>query len=395
MRSLGLLALATLVGTVSAAPRVSLDHFGASLHQQAPSKGNLVYSPLSVSLALAMTREGATGRTAAEMDRVLGATNGADARAAMKALRSPPAQQPGGPMPPRLAIANRLYGDKHLRFEQPFLDVTRDAYDAPIEGVDFRGDPEGARGTINKWVEARTRDRIRNLLGPRTVDKDTRLVLVNAIYLEAQWAKPFVAGATKPAPFAVDGGGPKQVPTMHAAGVHTVHGSYGGARTLEIPYAYAGGPSLSMLVVVPDRAKLADVEAAYAKSGIAPFLAATKQRAKANIAMPKFTTGSDLDLGRALGTLGIERAFTDDAEFPKISTQERLKISKVIHKAWISVDEKGTEAAAATAVVMAEITSVDTTPVLDFTVDRSFLFFIHDEHGTVLFGGRIADPSST
>jgi len=393
MRTLSLLALASLIGTASATPRKSLDSFGASIHGQVPAKGNLVYSPLSMSLALAMAREGAAGQTADEMDTVLGPNAGVDARNAMKALLSPPTQQPGGPMPPQLAIANRLYGDKALTFEKPFLDLTRDGYGAPIEAVDFRKNFEGARLTINKWVEGQTKDRIKNLLAPGTLDKLTRLVLVNAIYLKAQWATAFSEGATKPSAFVVDGAGSKQVPTMHADTVHTRHGSYAGARTLEIPYSYAGGPMLSMLVVVPDKAKLADVEAAYTKGGIQPFLAGTSQSAKINIALPKFTAGTDLDLGKALENLGIKRAFTDEAQFPKISKQEDLKISKVIHKAWISVDEKGTEAAAATAVVMAQITSVDPTPVIDFKVDRSFLFFIHDEHGTVLFGGRVTDPS--
>lgn len=393
MRRLGLLALAGVIGTASAAPRASLDHFGASIHGQVPAKGNLVYSPLSMSLALAMAREGAGGRTADEMDKVLGAGAGKDAQAAIKSLLAPPKQQPGGPMPPQLAIANRLYGDNKLTFEKAFLDLTRTGYGAPIEAVDFRTNPDGARATINKWVAAQTKDRIKNLLAPGTVDGLTRLVLVNAIYLKAQWATAFTKDATKPAPFAIDGATSKQVPTMHAPEVHTVHGTHAGARTLEIPYSYAGGPSLSMLIVVPDKAKLADVEAAYVKGGIAPFIAATKQSAKVNIALPKFTTGTDLDLGAALGKLGMPRAFTDDAEFPAITKQEALKISKVIHKAWIAVDENGTEAAAATAVVMSQITSVDVTPVFNFNVDRSFLFFIHDENGTVLFGGRIVDPS--
>ena len=147
-----------------------------------------------------------------------------------------------------------------------------------------------------------------------------------------------------------------------------------------------------MLLVVPDGKDLATVEAAYAREGFAPFLAAVQGGGKADVALPRFEVGTTLELTDVLDALGVKRAFTDDAQFAGISKLP-TKISGVIHKAWVKVDEKGTEAAAATAVVMAEITAVQIPH--PFKVDRSFLFFIHDNKGNVLFSGRIVDPSQS
>jgi serpin B len=401
MRTLVSLTLITslvssLTQGVSAAPAPrSIDSFGAKLHGQLDAaKGNLVYSPASIAIALAMTREGARDTTAAEMDAVLGAKTGAEARALLAVLGKPAGKvEPGMPQPPELSIANRLFGERTTPFERAFLDLTRDGYGAALEPMDFKRHHEDARAAINGWVAKQTKDRIKDLLRTGTVAADTRLVLVNAIYLKAQWATPFEVSATQPSKFTIEGAGNKQVSTMRTQ-ARATWGSYGGARMVDLPYSVgAGGPRLSMMVVVPDTAKLGAVEDAYAKDGFAPFLAAATSHGKVNVALPKFKFGTDFDLGDSLQALGMKRAFTDKAEFPGISSKLPTKISKVIHKAWIAVDEKGTEAAAATAVVMSETTSVAIDKIHDFPVDRSFLFFIHDAEGNVLFGGRVIDPS--
>ena len=399
LTSLALVAslVSSLATGVSAAPAPrSIDAFGAKLHVEVAKtkpKANLVYSPASVAIALAMTREGARAQTATEMDAVLGAGTGADARALLKSLAAPAGKpQPGMPLPPELSIANRLFGEQTTVFEKAFLDITRDGYGAPIEALDFKKQHEAARAKINAWVERQTKDKIKNLLAKGTVDDETRLVLVNAIYLKAQWAVPFQVSATRPSKFAIEGAGNKQVSTMRTQ-ARGSWGAHAGARMLDLPYsAGPGGPQLSMMLVVPDTAKLDAIEAVYARNGLAPFMAATGTHGKVNVALPRFKIDGDFDLGKSLEAMGMPRAFTDNAEFGGISKLP-TKISKVIHKAWIQVDEKGTEAAAETAVVMAEITSVDMTPIHDFAVDRSFLFFIHDQNGTVLFGGRVIDPS--
>ena len=398
MKRVASLALvSSLITGVSAAPSArSSDGFGAKLHAEvgrAKAGGNIVYSPASIAIALAMTREGAQAQTAVEMDAVLGAGARTDARALLKALTAPQAAaQPGMPMAPQLTIANRLFGEQTTPFEREFLDVTRDGYGAPIEALDFKRQADASRTKINAWVEQQTKNKIKNLLGKQDIKADTRLVLVNAIYLKAQWAIPFEVSATKPAKFTVEGAGNKQVSTMRTQ-ARGSWGSHAGARVLDLPYAAgAGGPRLSMMLVVPEAAKLGAVEAAYAKDGLAPFRAAARSQGKVNVALPKFKIEGELDLAESLAGMGMPRAFSDEAEFLGISKLP-TKISKVKHKAWIQVDEKGTEAAAATAVVMVEITSADPRPIHDFPIDRSFLFFIHDEHGNVLFGGRVIDPS--
>lgn len=360
-----------------------------SLAKANPAR-SVVFSPLSIEMALAMTREGALGATATEMDTLLGATlrdDMAAVRGEWAKLRSPSDAASKAPI---IAIANRLYGARDLELVPGFVTATRDRYGATIERVDFRGNVDGARESINRWVAGQTRDKIRDLLAPGSLRVDTRLVLVNAIYLKAQWQTQFEAARTKPAPFAIAGGKSRDVPTMHGS-VAAQIGSSAGARMIELPYLSAGGAQLSMLVVVPERATLGDIEASYARTGIAPWLAATTRAVEADLSLPKFRVEASFELAERLGELGMASAFSDSAQFGGIARSEAVKLSKVVHRAYVSVDEHGSEAAAATAVV-AVPTSVP--QVERFAVDRSFLFFIHDSQGRVLFGGRVIDPSS-
>jgi serpin B len=385
-RLTALTLLATLT-SASAAPSAAKPQakpapFAAQLDGQlAKRKGNFIYSPASISVALAMTREGALGDTAAAMDRVLGSDAGKLAKDLTKAFKSPK-QEPGRPTVPDLAIANRLFGDARTVFLKPFQDITSKEYLAPIESLDFRTAAEAARKHINDWVAKQTHDHIKDLLPPPSVSADTRMVLVNAIYMKASWATAFEPSLTKPAPFALDGGASKKVDTMHMEG-GAAWGDHAGARTVDLPYYSGGGPKLAMLVVVPDGKSLAQVEAAYAGEGLAPFLTATSSHGLAAVALPRFEVGTDFELSEPLDALGMGIAFSDAADFGGMS-KVGTHISAVVHKAWAKVDEKGTEAAAATAVVMGE-TAVAVKPMPHkFDVD----------HGNVLFGGRIVDPSA-
>jgi serpin B len=369
--------------------------FAARLDGVLASKpGNLIYSPASIQAALAMAREGARGATADEMDAVLGAGNGAYIKALIGSIPAAKAtkSKDGEAMPPELSLANRIFADKRTRFERAFLDITAHDYNAPAELLDFRGAPDASRRTINKWVEDKTHDKIKDLLQPDNITDSTRMVLVNAIYLKAQWATPFEPSATAPATFAIDSAATKQVPTMRTH-AHASWGNHDGARMLDLPYTAVGGSRLSMLLIVPEDATLAAVEQAYARQGLAPYLAATTTSGKADVALPKFEIGTTLQLAAALKELGMRQAFTDDADFSGIS-KTATQISEVVHKAWAKVDERGTEAAAATAVVMME-TSVSVDTPHEFKVDRSFLFAIHDDKGNVLFAGRVIDPTVT
>ncbi len=369
--------------------------FAGRLHAAAAAgDDNALYSPTSIAMALAMTREGARGRTADEMDAVLGKDAGANAQALIARLRQPapaPAYD-GAPTPPTLAVANRLFADPLAPLLPAFVDITASKYLAPIEPVDFAHAAEPGRVRINAWVAEATRDKIMDLLAPGTVDASTRLVLVNALYLKAQWATAFQPSATAPAPFAIAGGDTVDKPTMHGL-VGARWGALDGARMLDLPYSSSGdGPRLGMLLVVPNGASLHDVEASYAAAGLPAWLAKLDGGGEAQVSLPTFTVERSFSLGEALGKMGMPTAFTDDADFSGISA-EPLEISDVIHKAWAKIDEAGTEAAAATAVIM-RATSAEIEPRAPyaFDVDRSFLAFIHDEHGEVLFAMRIVEP---
>ncbi|MFT3693751.1 MAG: serpin family protein [Kofleriaceae bacterium] len=394
LTSLALLATMTSAGAtptkaiLPAAPAPFAAQLDAQLAKHA---GNFIYSPASISSALAMTREGANGDTASTMDSVLGL----DARKIAKDLVTSfktPKQQPGYATVPELSIANRLFGDKSTKFEKPFLDVTSKDYQAPVEALDFQNASAAARQHINDWVAKQTHDKIRDLLADPDVTPATKMVLVNAIYMKASWQTEFDAARTKPAPFQIAGGANKKVDTMHMQGPAS-WGAHGGARTVDLPYTTGGGPRLSMLVMVPEGASLADVEAAYAREGLVPFLTATSNQGEAAVALPKFEVGTSFELQDPLTALGLGIAFSSRADFTgmsKVATQ----ISAVVHKAWAKVDEKGIEAAAATAVVMRDSAAMPVQTPHAFDVDRSFLFFVHDDHGNVLFAGRIMDPST-
>lgn len=349
--------------------------------------GNYVVSPASIELGLEMTREGARGATARELDGALGADTGAAVKALWAAWGTP---QTAADMT-QLSIANKLFGEQTAHFLPAFLDATQQGYGARLEAVDFAHAADAARRHINDWVAQATHDKIKDLLPPRAVDDATRLVLVDAIYLKAHWAKEFEAGETAPAPFKVSGAGTKQVATMHGE-LYADWGAHAGARVLDL--SYRGG--LAMLVVVPDSASLAAVESAYQREGFAPFMnaaVASKSHGGIIVALPKFEVATKIELSPALAAMGVKTAFTGAADFSGMSS-DPVKLSSVIHQAWIKVDEAGTEAAAATAVEMAAGAAPPVSTPPHFDVDRSFLFFVHDTHGNVLFGGRVIDPSA-
>jgi serpin B len=385
MRNLLPLLLLPSLATAAATP----PPFAARLDAAFPQQSNLVYSPTSISIALSLARAGAKGETAAQMDRVLGASAGSDAQKLISAL--PVHDQKGdSPKEPMLSVANRLYGDLTTPFAKSFLDFTRSQFGAEAQSLDFRHHAEDARLAINKWVEQQTHDKIRDLLGQGSVDAGTRAVLVNAIYLKAQWLTEFEPNATRPDAFAVISGSSKKVPTMHGDVIANT-GAHDGARLLDLPYFSGKGPRLSMLLVVPENRTLPMIEADYAREGLAPFTAAASTSDRVMLGLPKFETGSSAEVSTALQTFGMTDAFNDKADFSGMSANKTM-ISAVIHKAWIKVDEGGTEAAAATAVVVRD-SAVVAGPSHSFAVDRSFLFFIHDDQGNVLFAGRIVDPT--
>jgi serpin B len=371
--------------------------FGFDLYRRLrAAEGNAVFSPASVSTVLTMALAGARGATAAELQRVLHLDLPADEalRAAgtlLAALQDP--QQPVA-----LRIANRLFGEQACRFVPAYLEATRAALGAPLEPLDFRRSPEAARARINAWVEERTEQRIRGLIPPGAVDPPISLVLVNALYFLGDWAEPFEAGLTRPWPFHLPGGDTRPVPSMRAER-RFAFAENGQAKALSL--AYKGG-ALSMLFVLPEaRDGLPALEESLTASGLESLVGSLRQQ-KAFVLLPRFRVepGAALNLVPPLRSLGLDSAldrgradFTGMADPP--DPDQRVFIGGAFHKAFVRVDEEGTEATAATALAMEVTSARPRVPPrrAEFIADHPFLFFIrHEASGLVLFQGRIADP---
>jgi serpin B len=294
-------------------------------------------------------------------------------------------------------IANQLFCEQTYKLVPAFMAKTRAAFGAPVELLDFKKEPERARVHINQWVEEKTRHRIQNLIPQGAVMPDTRLVLVNAIYFLGDWADPFNRDETRPMPFHLTASETKNVPTMTRTDQFRI-AQQAGVTALEIPYK---GGELSMMLLVPDAIDgLAAVEGALDARKVDALASAMKPE-WAWVALPKFEVnpGESLRLGKDLKALGMPLAFDPNlADFTGIANPsnpaQRLVIGEVFHKGFVKVDEKGTEAAAATAVMGPETgVSADGGP-RPFQVNRPFLFLIRDNaSGLVLFLGRVNDPS--
>ena len=359
-------------------------------------KRNLAMSPFSISTALAMTWAGAKGDTAAQMAKVLHLDGATDRT--LEIAGSLIASYGGAGQPVTIHIANRLFGEKTYAFEQPYLARLTSAFGAPLEPVDFKNHAEASRARINAWVATETRDRIKDLVPPSGVSAETRLSLVNAIYFLGDWDVPFVASLTHPAPFFTSKTDRKDTPTMHET-EHLHFAATDGVKVLELGYSNS---SIVMDFVLPDAVDgLGAVEARLTPAVFDAWMAAASS-ANVDVSLPKVELAPDgVPLGDTLSAMGMPLAFDrEKADFTGIArpavTGERVSVSNVFHKAFVKMDEKGTEAAAATAVmaVGAAMAPAQQPPKL-FHADHPYLFFLRDIHsGLVLFMGRVVDPTS-
>ena len=363
--------------------------FAVDLYRQLDKeKGNLFFSPYSISNALAMTYAGGRGNTAKEMASAM--------HFDLEPARFHPAfatliRELQGPVKGRkyqLKIANRLWGQKDYGFLPDFLKTSAQQYQAGLKEVDFIDDTEGARKAINAWVEDQTNKKIKELIKPNILSVDTRLVLSNAIYFKAAWLRPFSAKDTKPGDFTTSAGKKVKVPMMHA-GMRTNYFDDGKVLGLEVPYEER---ELSMILLMPKKADgLADLEKELTAIQLKKWLGKLSDH-QVRISLPKFKVTAEFHLNDVLKQLGMKDAFERKrANFSGMTTRERLFISHVVHKAFVDVNEAGTEAAASTAVVM-DRTSLPPPGV--FNADHPFLFLIRDANtGSILFMGRVADPT--
>jgi serpin B len=361
----------------------------AQLERQQPDK-NLFFSPTSISLALAMTAAGARGPTLAEMAKVLHLDQDlAQAHAHYHQLL----EQWNAVDPKRayrLRVANRLWGQKGYPIRPEFLALTRQQYGAEMLLVDFaQAEGEAARAEINQWVQQQTNDTIKDLIPKGVLNALIRLVLTNAVYFKGDWLKPFDKKNTRDEDFIISASRKVKAPLMH----QTATLGYADAETLQVldmPYA---GSELSMVVLLPKKADgLAELEKTISVARLAELLSKLGLH-RVSTYMPRFKMEAAFSLNETLEALGMRRAFSGDADFSGISSAETLYISAVLHKAYVDVNEQGTEAAAATAVVIRAMAARLSAPVPVFRADHPFLFLIRDTRsGNILFVGRLTSP---
>ena len=381
-----------------AAASAAVQALTADLYRQlGTAPGNLFFSPYSVEFALAMARAGAAGKTRDEMDRVLRAGSGSDLDTALNALDQEIAKRSakypigdGKTAELELAPANQLFGQRGLAFEQAFLDRLAAQYGAGMRLVDYvsASSREQARGEINSWVSGRTHERIPELIKQGVLNDLTRLVITNALYFKGKWAVPFTKGATAAAPFHRLDGSTSSAQLMSLSAPSLGYAQDVGYTALQLPYVQG----VSMLAIVPDAGAFSAVEARVNDGSLLTAIAGgLKHDAAVRLRFPKFTFRSQSALKPALSALGMPTAFTPDADLSGMTKAEKLRIADVLHEAFIAVDEDGTEAAAATAIVVGVTSAPSKT--IDLVVDRPFFFAIRDDSGAILFFGRVVDPT--
>ena len=377
--------------------------FGLDLYavaaDEAETNANIFISPASISTALGMTYGGARGETAVQMADALHFSLPAESfHPNMGRVLADVQRDEDGRT---LAINNRIFVDQDLVVTSDFSALMRGAYNAPLQDVNFRENAEGARQTINTWVEDKTENRIVELLMPGVVHACTRMALVNTIYLDANWATPFTANKTVDGTFTTGAGTEITLPLMAQLGTFR-HLETGSFQALELPYQ---GDDLSMIIFLPKRADgLLGFEARLTPNRMTNWsnrlLASDPVRV--DVKLPKMELRQSLKLKPSLEALGMRVPFSSEADFQAIAAPEdnrgdpcqdpmQLTIDEVVHQTFLKVDEEGTEAAAATAVFPVVVTSARTyeNPPIPFHADHPFFFVIRDNvTGLVLFMGR-------
>lgn len=355
------------------------------------TEGNLFFSPYSISECLGMVYAGASGTTADQMARVLHFTTSqeqvasafGDLQQQLRAIEQKKGIQ--------LDIANGLWAQEEHPFLPTFLAVARTAYKAEVAQVNFRAAPELVRSQVNSWVAGKTRDKIKNLLSPGTIDATTRLLLVNAIYFKGEWTRQFKESETADAPFTVSSGQRVQARMMHL----TAHFNYADLKPLqllELPYAEG---DLAMVVLLPKSTDgLKTLETSLSSQTLNACLGRAHSR-EVTVFLPKFKLIGQFTLAQTLAAMGMPEAFSPAADFSQMDGARDLVISAVVHKAFVDVNEQGTEAAAATGAAI-RMLAVRPQPVPTFRADHPFIFLIRDTRsGSILFLGRVADPTSS
>jgi serpin B len=367
--------------------------FALALLKVLGGNGNVVYSPYSVDVALTMADAGAIGQTASQVAHVLGAPSADDAVDDAAALRSALSSAVGsGSNAPTLDVANALWTQSGLVLRQPFFTTLTDDFGAPPRSTNFAADPAAALEAINAWVSQHTDALIPSLLGPGSITPQTAFVLANAIYLKAHWQTPFLTSLTTPAAFKTAAGNIVHVPFLNQRDVTYAYGSSADYQAVELPYSSS---SLSLLAILPRRATLAQFErglSARVLTGIVERMAARS----VDLSMPKLDLSSQEDLNGPLQKLGMTDAFGPAADFRGVTTQRSLYISLVEHAAVLKIDEQGTVAAGATAVISPTTAVPVPRKPVSLILNRPYLLLLRDDGaGNVLFVARVDNPAQS
>ncbi|HTX36137.1 MAG TPA: serpin family protein [Bryobacteraceae bacterium] len=382
-----LLAAALPAADSSIAP--SLNAFTTASYQQlAGGARNLILSPFNIATALSMALAGARGRTAEEMQTVLHLHYDPAYDAAFGSLLAE-LNKAGNTAGNQLLTANALWLQKGFAIQPAFEKTLADNFQAPPTAVDFIARSEAARARINAWTEEHTKGKIRDLFAAGSLDAQTRLVLTSAIYFYGQWQDQFLTSRTAPAPFSLPAGGATQASFMHQTS-HFGYTETPSAQILEMRYAATG---MAFDVLLPKTVTgLPGVEKSLAPESLAGWLGQLSSR-NVQVSLPKFRAESEFSLVQALSSMGMPLAFTTQADFSGIDPEHGLAISAVVHKAFVDVSERGTEAAAATGIGIHATAMRMPEPAVVFRADHPFLFLIRDTRtGVVLFIGRLTNP---
>jgi serpin B len=362
----------------------------AAYKQLMGGDANLILSPFNIATALSMALAGARGQTAGEIQSVLRLHYDATYDAALGALLAGLAQDcnAGGN---ELHTANGLWVQKGFAIQPAFENTLSGSYHAPLTPLDFIADPEASRSQINRWTEEQTKEKIKDLLAAGSIDAQTRLVLTSAIYFYGKWQDPFATSRTEAAPFTLPAGATTQANFMNQTS-HFAYAETPSAQILEMRYA---GTEIAFDVLLPKTLTgLPDLEKSLTPESLTGWLGSLASR-NVQLSLPKFRAESAFSLGKVLSTMGMPTAFTGRADFSGIDPKRGLAISQVVHKAFVDVDEQGTEAAAATGITMRATAVRRPEQAVVFRADHPFLFLIRDTRtGVVLFIGRLMNPRS-
>lgn len=367
--------------------------FAVDLYAQLRSQpGNLFFSPESISTAFAMAYAGARGQTASEMQHVFHfSLPPVKLHPAMGTLL---ARMNGPHRGYTLRVADALWAEQDAGFLPSYLKLVQSDYSAGFHRVNFKSSPEIVRNSINQWVEEQTNHKIQNLIAPGVLTPATRLVLTNAIYFKGDWLNTFEEASTQTEQFHLSLSQFAMAPLMHRTGSYSYYDG-GTFQALDLPYQ---GDELSMDILLPRSIDgLPALEQSFTASNINNWLEKLEPESKVILTLPRFTMTQQLELNSALSALGMPQAFGGSADFSGMTGKHDFTISAAIHKAYIDVNEQGTEAAAATSIVMSATAAripFPTPPPIVFRADHPFLFMIRDTRtGAILFLGRVTDPT--